>query len=316
MFTAFPPHTDAERQLHPGTVWIDLLDPTDDEAKLVTEATGLHVPTRAELSEIESSSRLRRSRDALYLSVPSAMAGQPASPIGYVLSRERLVTVHFTALPAFEAYAQACRVEPEASAGSMEVFLGLLEAAVDRLADALEREGAALEDASQRIFHPRRASAGKPRRVDAELRALVREIGTAGDQASRVRDTLLGVGRVAQYVVGTVADWISAGQRTRFETLRADIASLAEYQTRLADNVQFLLDATLGLINIEQNNIFKVLTIVSIVGIPPTFIASLYGMNFHDIPELSWSFGYWYALGLMLVTAVLPLVWFRWKGWL
>lgn len=316
MFTAFPPHTEAEHRLHAGTVWIDLLDPTDAEARLVAEATGLHVPTLAELSEIENSSRLRRKRDALYMSVPTAMPGEQPSPVGYVLSRERLITIRFAALPTFEAYAQTCRLEPEAAAGSMEVFLGLLETMVDRLADALEREGAALEDASRRIFHPQPRPAGRSARVDAELRALVREIGGAGDQASRVRDTLLGVGRVAQFVVGSVAEWISPEQRTRFETLRADITSLAEYQTRLADNVQFLLDATLGLINIEQNNIFKVLTIVSIVGIPPTFIASLYGMNFHDIPELGWSFGYWYALGLMLVTAVLPLVWFRWKGWL
>jgi len=98
--------------------------------------------------------------------------------------------------------------------------------------------------------------------------------------------------------------------------LRADLASLSDYDARLSDKVQFLLDATLGFINIEQNNIIKVLTIVSIVGIPPTFIASLYGMNFKDIPELTWSFGYWYALTLMAVTAVAPIVWFRIKGWL
>jgi magnesium transporter len=223
--------------------------------------------------------------------------------------------VRFAPLPAFEAYARTCDLEPDAATGAMEVFVDLLESVVDHLADGLERENAALEDASRRVFHPQTSRRAR-RRADVELRGLLREIGLAGDQAGRLRDTLLGVGRIAQFVPGSVGDWISADQRTRFKTLRADIRSLADYQARLAETVQFLLDATLGLINIEQNNVIKVLTIVSIVGIPPTFIASLYGMNFKDIPELNWSFGYWYALGLMLATGLAPLVWFRLRGWL
>ncbi len=170
--------------------------------------------------------------------------------------------------------------------------------------------------ASRRIFHPDRDTAHRPARMDRALRALLRDVGSVGEIGSKMRDTLLGVGRAAQFVMGSVADWIAPPQRARFETLRADIASLSDYQVHLADKVQFLLDATLGFINIEQNNIIKVLTVVSIVGIPPTFIASLYGMNFKDIPELGWSFGYWYALALMAVTAVLPLLWFRVRGWL
>ncbi len=301
---------------HPDAVWIDLLDPSDEEARLVADLTGLHVPTRAELSEIESSSRLRRRGDGLYLSLPLAMLGDSVKPLGFVLSRERLVTVRFATLPSFEALAASYRAEDARPASSMEVFLALVEGLVDALADVLEREGDTLDRASRRIFHPASGTARRPARVDRALRGMLREVGAAGDLTSKVRDTLLGVGRVAQYVMGSVADWIVPAQRLRFETLRADITSLTDYQTHLSDKVQFLLDATLGFISIEQNNTIKVLTIVSIVGIPPTFVASLYGMNFHDIPELSWSFGYWYALGLMAVTAVLPLVWFRLRGWL
>lgn len=314
MFTVHPPEPEAGHVPHPQAVWIDLLNPTEAEARQVAEATGLHVPTREELSEIESSSRLQRRAGVLFMSVPTAAPGLTPSPVGYVLSRERLITVRFARLPSFESFAHACSLDPETTANAMEVFLGLLEAVVDRLADALERETGALEDASRRVFHPQKLR--RTRRPEGELRTLLREIGLAGEQSGRARDTLLGVGRIAQFVSTSAKDWIAEDQKVRFKTLRADIRSLAEYQERLGETVQFLLDATLGLINIEQNNVIKVLTIVSIVGIPPTFIASLYGMNFHDIPELNWSFGYWYALGLMAVSAVAPLLWFWVRGWL
>ncbi len=316
MFTAYPPPQTADAKLHPGAVWIDLFNPSEEDVRLVSRETGLHVPTLAELSEIENSSRLQHRPEALYLSVPTAVPGQRASPVGFVLSRDRLLTVRFAHLAMFESYAQACLANPEAAGSSVEVFLGLIEGTVDRLADALEHEAAALETASRRIFHTSQDGQHRPARVDREMRGLLRQIGASGDHASKVRETLLGVGRMSQFVAVSAADWVSAAQRPRFETVRADITSLSDYYVNLSDKVQFLLDATLGFINIEQNNIIKVLTVVSIVGIPPTFVASLYGMNFKDIPELNWSFGYWYALGLMLVTAVLPLVWFRVRGWL
>ena len=102
---------------------------------------------------------------------------------------------------------------------------------------------------------------------------------------------------------------------TRLESLRQDVASLNDYETRLTDKTQFLLDAILGFTNIDQNNVFRVLTVVSVVGIPPTFIASMYGMNFKNIPEYDWAYGYEYGLCLMLASALLPALWFKWKGW-
>jgi magnesium transporter len=313
---ASTPNPSPDGAPHADAVWIDLMDPSPEEARLVADLTGLHVPTRAELSEIESSSRLRRRGDVLYLSMPVSLPGQPVTPLGFVLSRERLLTVRFEHLPSVEAYAASCRGADGPPGDAMEAFLSLLEHMVDRLADVLEHEGETLERAAREIFHPDRRTARRATRIDQALRALLQQVGEAGEVGSRIRDSLLGVGRVTQYVMGSVAERITPVQHPRFETLRADIASLNDYQTYLAEKVQFLLDATLGFINIEQNNIIKVLTVVSIVGIPPTFVASLYGMNFHDIPELNWSFGYWYALALMVVTAVLPLVWFRAKGWL
>ena len=111
-------------------------------------------------------------------------------------------------------------------------------------------------------------------------------------------------------------DWVPAELKQRIKTQRSDIASLNDYEMHLTNKVQLLLDATLGLINIEQNNIIKVLTIVSVVGVPPTLVASMYGMNFKGMPELDWAWGYPYALTLILVSAVGPLLWFKKRGWL
>jgi len=143
----------------------------------------------------------------------------------------------------------------------------------------------------------------------------LRRVGHNGDLASKIRDSLHGLGRIVPYVL-SLADWLPPEVKTRLDITRQDVASLSDYDEHIANKVQLLLDATLGLINVEQNNIIKVLTIVSVVGIPPTLIASMYGMNFKGMPEYDWAWGYPYALAMIALSAVLPLVWFKWRGWI
>jgi len=301
-----------------ATAWIDILDGSPAEIGWVERHTGLHVPTLAELSEIESSSRLRSEAGTFYLSAPQLFrsdAGMPVTTsLGFVLSRDRLVTVRFAPLIAFATFASDWTTPGRCHPGSAGAFVSLLDVIVDRMADVLEQVGADLDAVSMRVFGDRLAA--PPAREDADLREVLRRIGRSGDLASKIRDSLLGVGRIVPYVLGQPADWLPAELRTRMETQRADIASLSDYDTHLTNKVQLLLDATLGLINIEQNNIIKVLTIVSVVGVPPTLVASLYGMNFHDMPELSWSWGYPYGLALIAASALVPLIWFKLRGWL
>ncbi|MEO6341253.1 MAG: CorA family divalent cation transporter, partial [Caulobacteraceae bacterium] len=152
---------------------------------------------------------------------------------------------------------------------------------------------------------------------NAALRQTLAALGASGDRLSMTRDALLGVARIAPFVMERGHACIcEADHQTRLKAVRMDVASLADYETHLSDKTQFLLDAVLGLINVAQNDIFKVLTIVSVVGIPPTFIASMYGMNFHRMPELEWAWGYPYALGLIVVSTLLPLAWFKWRKWM
>jgi magnesium transporter len=303
-----------------AAVWIDLLRAEPAEIAQVEALTGLHVPSRPELEEIESSSRLAERDGALYLTYPAAKRDDNGetrtTPVGFVLTRDRLLTVRFDEMLGFDSFAGRCRSGERRAGSGIEVFVGLCEVIIDRLADVLEREGDGLDRASHRIFRHGGKDAPPPRRADAELRAVLRNIGHAGELISKIRDTLLGLGRILPYVQVMAKDWTSAELRPRLKTMRADIQSLTDYNLHLANNVQFLLDATLGYINIEQNNIIRVLTVVSVVGVPPTFVASMYGMNFAGMPELHWHFGYAYALTLILVSAVLPLLWFRVRGWL
>ncbi|MGE5269014.1 MAG: magnesium transporter CorA family protein [Thiohalocapsa sp.] len=300
----------------PGdAAWLDLHDPSDSETAFVERTTHLRLPTRGELSEIESSSRLRSEDGALYLSAPlifRATAADPRStPVGFVLTPQRLITLRFEPLTAFEAFAKTARGD------AAEMFIGLVEAIVDRLADVLEALAAELDVLSHRLFRsgPIGGPRHRPAREAADLRAILRRVGAGGDLVSKIRDSLLGLARIVPYVAGQGAGWLADGEKLRLETLRHDIASLSDYDTHLVNKVQLLLDATLGLINVEQNDIIKVLTIVSVVGVPPTLVASMYGMNFKHMPELDWAWGYPYGLALIALSAVAPLLWFRWRGW-
>ncbi|MFH6785810.1 MULTISPECIES: magnesium transporter CorA family protein [Methylobacterium] len=311
--------------------WLDLEDPSEAETALAQSVTGLAVPSRAALSEVQNSRRLNRRRDAFYLSTPMvAFRDDDLSlrPLGFVLTPERLLTIRFQPLAAFDTV-KARQAERDGPASSVETFLALIEELIDRMADTLETTSDELDSLSTRVFtfdvsangnaNARRDAASPPpfapKRRDLALRRLLRAIGRRGKALAKLRSSLLGLGRIVPYVAGEAESWLKAEERARFESLRLDIASLDEFETRLSETVQFLLDATLGLINMEQNNTFRVLTVVSVIGIPPTLMASVYGMNFKHMPELDWAWGYPYGLAVIALSALAPAVYFKMKGW-
>jgi magnesium transporter len=303
--------------LSSGAAWIDLVDPSDAERAEVAAATGLQPPTRAALSEIESSSRLRVEDGTLYLSTPfltQAEGVAALTPVGFVLAANVLLTVRFEQLPAFAAVATGCEVARSLTAE--EAFLRILEVVVDQSADRLEEAAADLDEISHTTFQAEQKRWGPRANFNRTQRAALRSVGQMGERISKLRDSLVGLGRIAGFVIETADRQLLAQGRGRLNAVRADLTSLSDYQGHLLGKVQFLLDATLGFINIEQNDIVKALTIASVVGIPPVLVAGIYGMNFKLMPEYGWALGYPYALGLMLVTGVLPLVWFKWRGWM
>jgi len=327
MLTSFASAPHAPRQLEEtehtkilrDAIWIDLLNPTDTEIQAVQHATGLELPTEAELAEIESSSRIYTEAGALYLSMPlvtNVDTDPRSSSIGFVLSRTHLVSIRFMPSRLFDNFiTRLPRTEMPDQTGA-RILVGLLEAVVDRLADVMEKIRNDLDDISRAIFRPKKTEKSQSGIDDREQREVLQTVGRAGDLVSRIRDSLLGVGRIVPYLLETAEDFLPPDLRTRLSTLHQDISSLNDYDSHLTGKVHFLLDATLGFISIAQNNIMKVFTVFSVAGIPPVLIAGIYGMNFKNLPEYDWTLGYPFALLLMLVSAVLPLLWFRRKGWL
>jgi magnesium transporter len=297
--------------------WIDLFDPTPDEIARVAAEPGIKVPSRAALQEVETSSRLRAEGGVLYVSMPLSVEDEAAGfapvPLGFILSRDVLITVRYSELHSV-AHVEDC-VAKGSYGNSASVFGALIADMVDFGADKLEQLSRDLATVSARAFELQGRSGPSTRRASRALRESLNAVGTAGAALSRIRETLLGLQRIVGFVLKMGADWLPQEQNTLLVTAQQDLASLVDYESHLSAKTQFLLDAILGFINTEQNDIFKVLTIVSVVGIPPTLIASMYGMNFRNMPELGWRWGYEYALALIAMSILVPIVWFKRRGW-
>jgi magnesium transporter len=300
--------------------WIDALAPDDAELAFLRLTLNVEAPTLQKMSEIETSSRLYRAGDNLYLTVTVATRHDDgtshSTPLAFVVTRDVLLTVRYEPVRICEAAQTGTLTSDRPLAGGAGALIVLLEALVDHIADDLEIVTARLDQHSQAIFTDQPAGRlGRPNDGDRSLRHVLILVGQLRGFTSRISETLLVVTRLTRYVAAEAADRLDKEAKFRLGRLARDALSLNEHETRLSDKVQFLLDATLGLISVEQNDIFKILTMVSVVGIPPTLVASMYGMNFKSMPELDWPYGYEYGLFLIFTSAVIPLLWFKWRHW-
>jgi magnesium transporter len=296
--------------------WVDLLDPTEAERTAFEKAFGLRMQTKDELGEIEATSRLQTEHGALYMTAPLIFAGENEpwiyAPTGFVLSKQVLMTMRYAKSAAFDAVikelATTEKFEPAFA------FVRILEELVYRLADLLEMSGRDLDEASHVIFRPNGPS--RLSRETSMLRELMIRTGRTSERMARIHYTLVCLDRMAKFAGDRCHEWIGQDMTTRLQLVSSDIASLVQYTEGLVNRVQLLQDAATGIINIDQNDVMKVLTVASVVGIPPVLVVGVYGMNFKNMPELDWSWGYPYAIGLMILTAALPLAWFKWKDWI
>lgn len=274
------------------------------------------MPTRDELLEIEATSRVRTENGRLYLSAP-LIAGIDQhdwrlSPVGLVVCAEFLVTVRFDPLPAFDCV----RERLAGTVAAPEIFVRLVEEVVDRAADHLERAADIVTDAAREIFRDPNPRKRHLSRDAGKMRALMVTIGRASERMARVRYTFLSIARLAGFAGDKGRDWLSDALRARLDAARHDIASLDEFETSLSGRVQLLQDAAANFVGIEQNDVVRLLTIVSVVGVPPVLVVGVYGMNFKFMPELQWHYGYPFAVLLLVLSAIVPLLWFKLRGWL
>ncbi|MCC7048677.1 MAG: magnesium transporter CorA family protein [Alphaproteobacteria bacterium] len=313
-----------------NAVWLDLLSPTKEEESAVQAFAGLDVPTREEMQEIEVSSRLYREGDAHFMTAPvihhTDTARPEATPITFILSPNSLVTVRFTSPKSLDFFAARAARQIGWCTGAETILVGLLETIVDRVADVMERVASDLDTLSRKVFYDPAGGNGDEKsdeQATTDLQAVLRGLGRNGDLTSKTRDTILGLDRMATYLGAAEALGTRKDLKARLKTLSRDLRSLAEHDGFLSSKVNFLLDATLGMISIEQNrsmteqnNIIKIFTVAATALLPPTLVASIYGMNFKWQPELQWDYGYIYALVLMVISAVIPYWYFKRRGWL
>jgi magnesium transporter len=300
-----------------NAVWIDLLKPTMEEDRAVERLAGIAVPTREDMQEIEISSRLYIENGARYMTATLMCQSDTDMPkttaVTFILAGHRLVTVRYDEPKPFalveHKLARSCM--PGIS-GEM-VLMELLDAVIDRCADILERAGAEVDQVSHDIFEPESERHGQAKRYSQILIA----IGRKGDLTSKVRESLVSIGRVVTFLSAVMegVKW-SKDMREQLKTMQRDVSSLTDHSSYLSNKITFVLDAMLGVVNLEQNNIIKLFSVMAVVLMPPTLIASIYGMNFKVMPELEWVHGYPLALVMMLAAAVVPYLLFRWKNWL
>jgi magnesium transporter len=307
----------SERHLK-DALWIDLESPTEAEEDAVEAALGIDIPTREDMQEIEVSSRIYREEGALFLTAQIVASHDvretEIGPVTFVVLPDRLVSVHYHHPGSFTHFADWAARHDTALQTGLDALLALLEAVVDRLADILEGEARKHDALSKAIF-----AAHRPAGKGETLPVVLQRIGRAEDLNSKVNESLGTLLRLVGYLTTTTSHpdglTLSLGEKPMARALLQDLRSLREVSAAQSEKIRFLLDATLGVINIRQSDIIKIFSVVAFVFLPPTLIASIYGMNFVHMPELQWPWGYPMAVGMMVVSALVPYAIFKARKW-
>lgn len=299
-------------------VWIDMLSPHVTEDHEIENLLDINVPSREEMHEIEVSSRLYSDNGALYITATIVTHEEPdeqekSHAVTFIIKDNVLVTVRYSQPKAFTVYLNRItrNHHNEPIQDGFDVFLGILDVIIDRLADKIESIGRELDKISGNVFQ----KTTKVMNETVTLQTTLKNIGRAGDLNGKLHESLLSLSRIFSYI-HLAGGRYKQHRGDSLETHTKDINSLIEYSTYVSSRVNLLLDATLGMINIAQNAIIKIFSVAAVVFLPPTLVASIYGMNFKHIPELEWIFGYPYAISTMILSSILPYLYFKKKKWL
>ncbi|MGD9603821.1 MAG: magnesium transporter CorA family protein [Gammaproteobacteria bacterium] len=296
--------------------WIDLFEPTPEEEAHAEQVLGVDLPTREEMRALEDSARLFEERGAVYLTATIIVNSEGEYPrtddLSFVLTPRCLVTVRYATPKAVTLFAERASRRPPSGAADA-VLLGLLDAFIERIALSIDRVGRELDDLVHRVLSPEHDA----RRVRHDYAAMLRQLERNQVLLARARASLASLHRLIGFVSRPTLEFdLAQDFRPRAATLRHDLQSLTDQTAFLANNLSFELAAILGMINIEQNGIIKIFSVAAVVFLPPTLVASIYGMNFGVMPELAWRYGYAWALGAMVGSAVVTYYFFKRRGWL
>jgi magnesium transporter len=308
--TLTPVTVQLNETLPDDAIWIDLLGPSREEEKLAERALGIALPTREEMREIEISSRLYQESGALFMTATlmtqADTINPETEPVTFILVGHRLLTIRYANPLPFQLFASQVQRQSDNCLSGDSVLAGLLDAIVDRIADVLEKVQHDMNQVSRTIFA----------RQKTDFEEALRNIGLAEGLTSRARESLVSITRILAFLSRPAEGKPNKPFSRSLKTLSRDVLALSDHSSFLANNITFMLNATLGMVNIEQTDIIKIFSVASVVFLPPTLIASIYGMNYDHMPELNWKWGYPMSLVLMVLAAVLPYLYFKRRGWL
>lgn len=288
-------------------VWVDLVAPSDDERRWVEETYEQPLPTAEEIAEIEASARFFEDENGLHINsyfLHEHDGRYSNLNVSFTLANRRLFTLHERDLPTFRMFRLRARRQTQLAHEASEILLGLLETTVEQLADELEQVYTTLETVSQAVLSE----------SDESMEEALARLATQEDVTGKIRLSLMDKQRILSFL--SRRSLLDGVQRQELGEILRDVESLLSHTAFLFEKVNFLMDAAMGFINLQQTRIIKIFSIAAVVFLPPTMIASIYGMNFERMPELAWSLGYPFALLLMLVSGIAPYLYFRYRGWL
>lgn len=297
-------------------LWVDLLSPTKEENRLIEDHLHLEIPTREEMVEIEISSRLYKENGDLFMT--GSMVAQSGSenpqhdPVTFILTSQRLITIRYIEPQAFKMIISHLRKMDKEDLNPVCLLIELLEATVDRLADTLELINYRLDLYSKTIFNDQVYESNK-----LDYKEMLHSIAANSYLNTNARESLVTFNRlVAFFEKGIHQRNYDEDNRARVSVVSKDIHSLSDHANYISSKISFLLDATLGMVSIEQNKIIKIFSVAAVIFLPPTLVASIYGMNFRVMPELSWKYGYIFAICMIIFAAWLPYKYFKYRKWL
>lgn len=313
-------HTEAMEHLPAGTTWIDIDRCETDEIAALAKLARVRIPPLREVHLLDQTKQYYHEGKALYVMTPTVVGAQSGNPTAgvllFIITPQLVITLRQAESRALTNFADSLNKKPELLRSSSTVFVGLIEAFIARLADLGEIVNFEMEQVSRLVFveslqRSQRPGAGKP----DTWRKVLQGLGTTARLNHRVLATLSGLNRMAAFLQQNGGTLIETDGRLRLGELLVDVNHLSHQSEALVNEANFLLDAIVGAISIEQNNVIKIFSMVSVILMPPTMVASIYGMNFTHMPELTLVWAYPAALVLMLISAILPWYWFKRNGW-
>ena len=298
-------------------LWVDLFNPTQEERAEVEGRYGLTLPSREQMHAIELSERFYEEENACFLNASVITGVETPSPelhhLLFVLTKDTLITLRHSDPAPLRRLVDRMLKKQVKPHGAADVLLMIVEGMVGRIADTFEAIGKNTEALSQTIVGQ---VSGEGKKNAERLSDVLREVNLGEDMLSKSYQSLFSLQLLLDFLQQSEARKYAGRKLKDVEVVEKDIRALLQHGEYMTQKMEFLLESTLGLINIEQNNIIKMFTVLAMIFMPPTLIASIYGMNFHHMPELDWKLGYPLAIGLMLVAAWLPYRFFRKKGWI